>query len=135
MKQLILVALVGLILFSGCLDPFGMNTIPRQCIQTGGKLLILQYEIVPGTIELKIKNVNSDEIEIKKFVGDPLFLTWENKEDVTLKKGEEKWFILHANFTTEIEEEIKIIYISDGKTIEESTKCYGNRIDNRRYYS
>jgi len=132
MKQLILIALVGLILLSGCLDPFGMNTIPRQCIQTGGKLLILDYEIVPGAIELKIKNANFDEIKIQKFVGDPLPLTWENKENATLKKSEEKWFILHADFTTEIEEEIKIIYISDGKTKEESTACYGNRIDDRR---
>lgn len=138
MKKFVFVLLSFLVLFSGCIfetmNAFGMFNTPKQCTQTGGKLLIKDFDFNYNTFQLSIQNTNPGEITITSFKGEPFPVTWQNNEESVLEKTETKTFYLSYpldNYDSRkgppnITEEITIYYTNyNGLKKSEKTTCSG----------
>jgi len=125
MKNFVFLLLISFIVFSGCLDFYGMNQVPKQCTQTGGKLLIKDFDFNSDTIQLNIQNGWENDITVTEFKGIPVPLTWENADSGVIKRTDVKYFALHGSFAGNITEEITIYYTSNGLKKAEKTTCSG----------
>lgn len=128
MKKFVFVLLIVSVIF-GCVsesDPLGIETYPKQCSsQTGGYLLIKDFDFNENTIKLRIQNTTPFEVTINSFTGNPLPISWQNAEDATLLRTDSKTFTLKGTFTGQLNEEISIKYTANGETKTEKTTCTG----------
>ncbi len=128
MKNLV-VLLSLLIVFSGCIyetmSAFGMYNTPKQCTQTGGKLLIKDFDFNSTNILLQIQNTYPNSVKVTGFEGTPFSIVWENAQESVLERTDSRLFIMRGRFEGNITEEILIYYTVNGLEKQEKTTCSG----------
>ncbi len=126
-------ALVVIVIVIAALFAFGVFNTPKNCTQTGGQMLIKNYDFNSGLIQLQITNGTPNTVEITGFDsttgidswsgGDP----WVTHTSSDLAKNDTNTFFLvpSSALSGSITEEITMTYTSGGLTKTEKTTCSG----------